>query len=73
MVYLNDEDFARIAATSNIRITSGEGTGSGTTVFANGIRTLRGLKSRLRRERCGGDRWAYATIDYNNERIRIDV
>ncbi len=70
---MNANDFARIAAISNIRITSGEGDSEGATVIATNIRTLSGLKSRLRRERANGDRWAYATYDWNNGRVRIEA
>jgi hypothetical protein len=56
------------AATQTYYIYSGEGTGEGhkKTVAT----TLRGLKMRLTRERCGGDRWAFAT-DTDGSRIKI--
>ena len=48
-----------------IQIISGEGT-LGTRELFKGKRTARAIKCRLTRERCGGDRWAYAQV-YNPE------
>ena len=48
----------KTATKQTYTITSGEGTqGTSETVQM----TLIGLKRRLTKERCGGDRWAYAT------------
>jgi hypothetical protein len=46
----------------SIQIVSGEGE-VGTVEPYTGRRTVRALKARLTRERCKGDRWAYAQID----------
>ncbi len=46
-----------------ICIVSGEGTGTGTAYKYSGAPTARGINRQLNRERCGGDRWAYATIE----------
>ena len=50
-----------IARAEFIRIVSGEGE-IGTREDYTGKRTLRALRSRLTKERCHGDRWAYAEI-----------
>lgn len=47
-------------------IYSGEGTGEGHKQIVT--TTPRGLKMRLAQERCGGDRWAFAT-DKDGNRI----
>lgn len=52
----------------NYTITSGEGAGEGTTETAS--LTEIGLKRRLTKERCGGDRWAFAT-DAEGYRLSI--
>ena len=46
---------------SAIVIFSGEGE-RGTVELYTGVRSIRAIKSRLTRERCGGDRWARAFI-----------
>ena len=46
-----------------VRIVSGEGEGPGTIEDYTGTLTSRAIKARLTRERCHGDRWAYATIE----------
>lgn len=46
---------------NEIRIVSGEGE-VGTSETYNGKRTLRAIKMRLTKERCGGDRWARAKV-----------
>ena len=51
------------ALDSEIKIVSGEGTGNGHIELYTGKRTARAVLARLTRERCGGDRWAYATVD----------
>jgi hypothetical protein len=48
-----------------IIIYSGEGEGPGTASNHTGRLTERAVLGRLRRERCGGDRWAYAVINGN--------
>ena len=45
-----------------IEIVSGEGE-NGTREEYDGSMTIRALKSRLVRERCSGDRWAYCEIN----------
>lgn len=47
--------------TNVILITSGEGE-VGTTETYNGARTMRAIKMRLKKERCGGQRWAKAKV-----------
>lgn len=46
-----------------ITIVSGEGTGCGHIKMFKGSQTARAVRARLVRERCGGDRWAYARVD----------
>jgi hypothetical protein len=46
---------------NQIRIVSGEGE-TGTMQIYNGARTLRAVKARLTKERCGGQRWAKAMV-----------
>jgi|688.fasta_scaffold1925718_2 hypothetical protein len=46
-----------LIATAPLYIVSGEGD-LGTTELYTGKRTVRAIKARLTRERCGGDRWA---------------
>ena len=41
-------------------IVSGEGDGPGTEEIYSGTLTKRAIMMRLKIERCGGDRWAYA-------------
>lgn len=43
-----------------ILVISGEGEGPGTVEAFEGRRTLRAIKARLKKERCGGQRWARA-------------
>ena len=45
-----------------IAIQSGEGE-IGAYELYTGRRTVRAIKARLTRERCGGDRWAYAWVE----------
>lgn len=52
-----------IKSGTKIEIVSGEGTGPGTTELFTGRRTLLAISRRLARERCKGDRWAYALVD----------
>jgi len=51
-----------ITGAARIDIVSGEGE-IGTVERFVGARTIRALKARLTRARCGGDRWARAEID----------
>lgn len=48
--------------TTTIWISSGEGE-IGRTVRYRGAPTLRALRARLTRERCGGDRWAHVLLE----------
>jgi hypothetical protein len=50
-------------STHTIRIISGEGCGEGTIEDFSGTQTKRAVWGRLKQERCGGDRWAFAEID----------
>lgn len=52
-----------IEAATKIEIVSGEGMGEGTTKLYTGKRTERAIKSRLTKERCNGDRWAFVRFD----------
>ena len=45
-----------------IEIVSGEGE-SGTVELFAGKHTVKAIRARLTRERCGDDRWAYVRID----------
>ncbi|WP_419639280.1 hypothetical protein [Thiolapillus sp.] len=45
---------------TRVVIISGEGTGPGAIEPHTGAPTLRAIRARLTRERCGGDRWAHA-------------
>ena len=45
---------------TRVVIISGEGTEPGTIEPHTGVPTLRAIRARLTRERCGGDRWAQA-------------
>ena len=53
-------------------IISGEGTGPGAIEPHTGAPTLRAIRARLTRERCGGDRWAHA-IAYVAEGEGVNV
>lgn len=52
-----------IKSATKIEICSGEGIGPGTTTRFTGTFTLLAVDRRLARERCKGDRWAYAIVD----------
>jgi len=54
-----------LISTNVIHIVSGEGE-IGTRKIYRGKRTLRAIKMRITRERCGGDRWAGAEV-YSHE------
>ena len=45
------------ASNGNLKIVSGEGE-NGTTEDYKGAQTVRAIKARLTKERCGDDRWA---------------
>ena len=63
----NSEITARmIQDAAELHIISGEGE-LGTVEAYIGARTARAVKSRLTKERCGGDRWAVLVVD--GERI----
>ena len=55
-----------------ILIVSGEGEGPGIVEVFEGRRTLRAIKMRLARERCGGQRWARA-VAYSHTNDGGDV
>ena len=57
---------------TRVVIISGEGTGPGTIEPHNGLPTMRAIRARLTRERCGGDRWAHA-IAYVAEGEGVNV
>lgn len=48
---------------ASVEIVSGEGTGEGTIEAYKGKLTCRAIRTRLNREREGGDRWAYLKVD----------
>ena len=54
---------AVLARGGRIAIVSGEGDGPGTVEPYDGHRTTSAIIARLRAERAGGDRWAYALIE----------
>lgn len=57
----------QLIARNLILIVSGEGE-EGHTGTYTGKRTMRAIKQRLARERCGGDRWAIAKVySHTNE------
>lgn len=56
----------KLIETNEIRIVSGEGQ-VGTSETYNGKRTLRAIKMRLTKERCGGDRWARAKVLHHSD------
>ena len=51
-----------LATGKPLKIVSGEGE-NGTAQDYAGAKTVRAIKSRLTRERCGGDRWARVDTD----------
>ncbi len=53
---------AIIATGKPLEIVSGEGE-NGTSEIYTGVKTVRAVKARLTRERCGGDRWARVDTD----------
>ncbi len=57
---------------TRVVIISGEGTGPGAIEPHTGVPTMRAIRARLTRERCGGDRWAHA-IAYVAEGEGVNV
>jgi len=53
----------RASNAAKIEIVSGEGAGEGTVEPHTGATTARSVLARLVKERCGGDRWAFARVD----------
>jgi len=51
-----------LATGKPLKIVSGEGE-NGTAQDYTGVKTVRAIKRRLNRERCGGDRWARVDTD----------
>lgn len=51
-----------LALGCRIDIVSGEGEGHGHRSMHTGRPTMRAIRMRLKKERCHGDRWAYAWI-----------
>ncbi len=58
-----EEIKAIIATGKPLEIVSGEGE-NGMVEIYTGVKTVRAIKARLTRERCGGDRWA--RVDTND-------
>jgi hypothetical protein len=58
-----------IKSAEEIEIVSGEGE-IGTVEDYEGKRTIRAIKARLTKERCGGDRWAFVRV--NGQRINLE-
>jgi hypothetical protein len=58
---------------NEIYILSGEGCGSGNRVLYCGAKSVRAIKARLTRERCGGDRWAKVLVQTPNDSGPQDV
>ncbi len=67
-----DDYLAAPAIDHPIYITSGEGE-LGTTEIYTGKRTSQAIKLRLARERCGGDRWAHASIFMHKSKCGLDI
>ena len=51
---------------AKIEIVSGEGVGQGTAKTFTGRRTMRAIMMAIRKEECGGDRWAFARVAHPN-------
>lgn len=65
----NEDDMSKTTSPKQTyTITSGEGSGEGTTETVR--MTEIGLKLRLTKERCGGDRWAFAR-DTDGDRLEF--
>lgn len=58
----NEQIEAIIATGKPLEIVSGEGE-NGMSEIYTGAKTVRAIKARLTRERCGGDRWARLDTD----------
>ena len=54
-----------------LEIVSGEGDGPGTVEPYTGRRTRQALAARLNRERCDGDRWAFARNADESDRVSL--
>ncbi len=59
---------------TRVVIISGEGTGPEAVEPHTGAPTMRAIRARLTRERCGGDRWAHAIAHVSGvEGINLDT
>ena len=71
--YAKRQAASLLATGGSIKIVAGEGE-LGTMKDYTGRRTMRAIRAKLRREECGGDRWAKALIaDGENETGKIWV
>lgn len=67
-------NLTKLIETNTVTIIAGEGVGGGTAKTFNGARTLRAIKMRLKKERCNGDRWAFAHVySHTNEYCAVFV
>ena len=65
----------KLIEANEIRIVSGEGAVGASEIYS-GKRTIRAIKMRLTKERCGGDRWANARVfSHSNEfgNVFVDI
>ena len=65
----------KLIEANEIRIASGEGAVGASEIYS-GKRTIRAIKMRLTKERCGGDRWANAKVfSHSNEfgNVFVDI
>jgi len=65
----------KLIEANEIRIVSGEGAVGASEIYS-GKRTIRAIKMRLTKERCGGDRWANAKLfSHSNEfgNVFVDI
>ena len=65
----------KLIEANEIRIVSGEGAVGASEIYS-GKRTIRAIKMRLTKERCGGDRWANANVfSHSNEfgNVFVDI
>jgi len=65
----------KLIEANEIRIVSGEGAVGASEIYS-GKRTIRAIKMRLTKERCGGDRWANAKVlSHSNEfgNVFVDI
>jgi len=56
----NTDEMGQTVVFEGLEIVSGEGDGPGTEEPYTGRPSIRALKGKLKREECGGDRWAWA-------------